>query len=78
MNFSDSEIVASILSESGYQTTRNIEEADAVFLNTCSIRDKAEKTVRQRISTFKLVENFKLFWNNFFNLNSSPNQRSKN
>ncbi len=53
MNFSDSEIVASILTESGYGTTRNIEEADAVFLNTCSIRDKAEKTVRQRISTLR-------------------------
>ena len=53
MNFSDSEIVASILSDSGYQTTRNIEEADAVFLNTCSIRDKAERTVRQRISTLR-------------------------
>ena len=53
MNFSDSEIVASILSGVGYQTTRNIEEANAIFLNTCSIRDKAERTVRQRISTLK-------------------------
>lgn len=53
MNFSDSEIVASILEKSGYGTTRNIEEADAIFLNTCSIRDKAEKTVRQRISTLR-------------------------
>lgn len=53
MNFSDSEIVASILESSGYRTTRNIEEASAIFLNTCSIRDKAEKTVRQRISTFR-------------------------
>ena len=53
MNFSDSEIVASILSGVGYETTRNIEEANAIFLNTCSIRDKAEKTVRQRISTLR-------------------------
>jgi len=53
MNFSDSEIVASILINSGYQTTRDMSEADAIFLNTCSIRDKAEKTVRQRISTLR-------------------------
>lgn len=53
MNFSDSEIVASILSDHGYKTTLNIEEADAIFLNTCSIRDKAERTVRQRISTLR-------------------------
>ena len=42
MNFSDSEIVASILSEQGYNTTQSIEDADLVLLNTCSIRDKAE------------------------------------
>ncbi|MEQ8325387.1 MAG: tRNA (N6-isopentenyl adenosine(37)-C2)-methylthiotransferase MiaB [Vicingaceae bacterium] len=53
MNFSDSEIVASILSGVGYETTRNIEDANAIFLNTCSIRDKAERTVRQRISTLR-------------------------
>lgn len=49
MNFSDSEIVASILQERGYSTTRNMEEADVVLLNTCSIRDKAEQTVRNRL-----------------------------
>ena len=53
MNFSDSEIVASILSGVGYETTPNIEEASAVFLNTCSIREKAERTVRQRISNLR-------------------------
>ena len=42
MNFSDSEIVASILSEQGYNTTQVLEEADLVLVNTCSIRDKAE------------------------------------
>jgi len=47
MNFSDSEIVASILAESGYGTTNNLEEADVVLVNTCSIREKAEQTVRQ-------------------------------
>ena len=49
MNFSDSEIVASILSKDGYETTSNVEEADLVLLNTCSIRDKAEQTVRKRL-----------------------------
>lgn len=56
MNFSDSEIVASILKEDGFGTTRNAEEADLVLLNTCSIRDKAEQTVRQRISTFHKIK----------------------
>jgi len=49
MNFSDSEIVASILNEAGFDTTSTIENADVVFLNTCSIRDKAEQTVRNRL-----------------------------
>ena len=53
MNFSDSEIVASILSEQGYNTTLNHEEADLILLNTCSIREKAEQTVRMRLSQFK-------------------------
>ncbi len=49
MNFSDSEIVASILQKEGFDTTSRIEDADLVFLNTCSIREKAEKTVRDRL-----------------------------
>ena len=53
MNFSDSEIVASILNEQGYNTTLNAEEADLILLNTCSIREKAEQTVRMRLSQFK-------------------------
>lgn len=53
MNFSDSEIVASILSKNGFGTTRNMEEADVIFLNTCSIREKAETTVRNRLKHFK-------------------------
>lgn len=52
MNFSDSEIVASILTEKGYVTTNNLENADVVLVNTCSIRDKAEQTVRQRLTVF--------------------------
>lgn len=50
MNFSDSEIVASILQKEGFDTTSEIEEADLVFLNTCSIREKAEQTVRNRLN----------------------------
>lgn len=50
MNFSDSEIVASILQHEGFDTTSNIEDADLVFLNTCSIREKAEQTVRNRLT----------------------------
>ena len=53
MNFSDSEIVASILSEAGYDTTRNSEEADVVLLNTCAIRDNAEQRVRHRLNHFQ-------------------------
>src|SRR5688572_6585601 len=49
MNFSDSEIVASILRKEGFDTTSDISQADVVFLNTCSIRDKAEQTVRNRL-----------------------------
>lgn len=52
MNFSDSEIVASVLGKEGYSTTQNPEEADLVLLNTCSIRDKAEQTVRNRLNHF--------------------------
>ena len=56
MNFSDSEIVASILQESGYGATGNYTEADLVLLNTCSIREKAEQTVRNRLQLFRQVK----------------------
>ena len=59
MNFSDSEVVASILSENGYSTTRNIEESDLILLNTCSIREKAELTVRKRLTEFKKMKKAK-------------------
>ena len=52
MNFSDSEIVASILGEAGYAPTRNMEVADLILINTCSIREKAEETVRKRLRVF--------------------------
>ena len=53
MNFSDSEIVASILMDKGYDTTQNFEEADVIFLNTCAIRENAELRVRNRLNDFK-------------------------
>ena len=56
MNFSDSEIVASILAEKGYGATPDIEDADLVLVNTCSIRDKAEQTVRRRLAEFSKVK----------------------
>ncbi|RPD51431.1 tRNA (N6-isopentenyl adenosine(37)-C2)-methylthiotransferase MiaB [Paracnuella aquatica] len=56
MNFSDSEIVASILNGEGFGATRNLEEADLIFLNTCSIREKAEQTVRKRLKEFKKLK----------------------
>lgn len=56
MNFSDSEIVASILQEQGFGATGNYTEADLVLINTCSIREKAEQTVRNRLKTFKQVK----------------------
>lgn len=52
MNFSDSEIVASILADEGYGSTSEIEEADLILVNTCSIREKAEETVRKRLKVF--------------------------
>jgi tRNA-2-methylthio-N6-dimethylallyladenosine synthase len=57
MNFSDSEIVASIMKETGFDTTSDYNCADVIFLNTCSIRDKAEQTVRKRLSQFNKVKN---------------------
>ncbi|TNJ43707.1 tRNA (N6-isopentenyl adenosine(37)-C2)-methylthiotransferase MiaB [Tamlana fucoidanivorans] len=56
MNFSDSEIVASILTEQGFNTTQSLEEADLVLVNTCSIRDKAEQTVRKRLEKYNAVK----------------------
>ncbi|HPR01994.1 MAG TPA: radical SAM protein, partial [Saprospiraceae bacterium] len=52
MNFNDSEIVASILGEAGFQSTRDVESADLILINTCSIREKAEETVRKRLRVF--------------------------
>ena len=56
MNFSDSEIVSSIMKQDGIGTTSELEEADIVFLNTCSIREKAELTVRKRLTVINKLK----------------------
>lgn len=56
MNFSDSEIVASLLREEGYDVTNQMDKADLILINTCSIREKAEETVRRRLQTFRQVK----------------------
>jgi tRNA-2-methylthio-N6-dimethylallyladenosine synthase len=56
MNFADSEIVASILNKEGFGATGNVEDADLVFINTCSIREKAEQTIRKRLTEFKKLK----------------------
>src|SRR6478735_2505537 len=56
MNFSDSEIVASILNNEGFGATRNYEEANIILINTCSIREKAEQTIRKRLTEFKRLK----------------------
>lgn len=53
MNVSDSEVVAAILRKEGYEYTKNIEEADVIFLNTCSIREHAENKIVQRLNELK-------------------------
>jgi tRNA-2-methylthio-N6-dimethylallyladenosine synthase len=59
MNFSDSEIVASILSNEGFGATKQFEEADLVLVNTCSIREKAEQTIRKRLTEFRKAKQAK-------------------
>jgi tRNA-2-methylthio-N6-dimethylallyladenosine synthase len=56
MNFSDSEIIASILHAEGFGATRDHEQADLILLNTCSIREKAEQTVRKRLTEFRKLK----------------------
>lgn len=56
MNFSDSEIVASILTGKGFETTRDFNQADVIFINTCAIRDNAEQRVRTRLQDFKKIK----------------------
>ena len=56
MNFSDSEIVASILANEGFNTTQDLEDADLVLVNTCSIREKAETTIRKRLEKYNAIK----------------------
>ncbi len=56
MNFSDSEIIASILQTSGFGSTKDVEQANLILLNTCSIREKAEQTIRKRLTEFKKIK----------------------
>src|SRR5258708_1545288 len=58
MNFADSEVVASILYENGFGSTPHFQEADMIFLNTCSIREKAELTVRKRLTEFRKIKKY--------------------
>jgi len=58
MNFADSEVVASILNEKGFDSTTHFQEADIIFLNTCSIREKAELTVRKRLTEFRKIKKY--------------------
>ena len=59
MNFADSEVVASILEQNGYGSTRNAEVADLILVNTCSVREKAEQTVRKRLTEFRKLKTIK-------------------
>jgi tRNA-2-methylthio-N6-dimethylallyladenosine synthase len=59
MNFADSEVVASILENNGYGSTRNSEIADLILVNTCSVREKAEQTVRKRLTEFRKLKTAK-------------------
>ena len=56
MNFADSEVIASILQQKGFGITPHFEEADMIFINTCSIREKAEITVRKRLTEFRKLK----------------------
>ncbi|MEO5647297.1 MAG: tRNA (N6-isopentenyl adenosine(37)-C2)-methylthiotransferase MiaB [Chitinophagaceae bacterium] len=56
MNFADSEVVASILQKAGFGSTSNLHEADLILVNTCSIREKAEQTVRKRLTEFRSLK----------------------
>ena len=60
MNVADSEVVASVMQMAGYETCESLEEADAVFLNTCSVRDNAEQKIIHRLEALNALRNTKL------------------
>ena len=55
MNVADSEVVASVMQMAGYETTDNLDEADAIFLNTCSVRDNAEQKIYHRLDALAAI-----------------------
>ena len=67
MNFADSEVVASILKKEGYHLTDDSKKANLVLLNTCSIRDKAEQTVRKKLKTFNSQKKENWNWSSIGN-----------
>ena len=69
MNFSDSEVVASILYDKNIGATQDIEVADLILINTCSIREKAEERIRKRLTEFKKLKKSNL---KTYNLRSNP------
>lgn len=56
MNVADSEVVASVMKMAGYETTDSLDEADAVFLNTCSVRENAENKIYKRLEALAAVK----------------------
>lgn len=56
MNVADSEVVAAIMDTAGYEVTENVDEADAIFVNTCSIRDNAEQKIHGRLQAFQQMK----------------------
>jgi tRNA-2-methylthio-N6-dimethylallyladenosine synthase len=56
MNVADSEVVASVMQMAGYETTESLDEADAVFLNTCSVRDNAEQKIYHRLDALDAIK----------------------
>lgn len=56
MNVADSEVVAAIMDTAGYEVTENMDEADAIFVNTCSIRDNAEQKIHGRLQAFQQMK----------------------
>ncbi len=59
MNVADSEVVASVMGMAGYEPTESIDEADAIFLNTCSVRDNAEQKIYHRLEALNALKNSK-------------------
>jgi len=72
MNVADSEVVASVMQMAGYETTDTIDDADAVFLNTCSVRDNAEQKILHRLETLAALRRARLKEESPSTLHQSP------